>query len=267
MEPNQTTIHIELEGEILDAVEVTPGLALIRSFPSADSCRFGDLVAYEPAKPREVLDDEGQSVWCYDFLRVEEPGGYRQFRSPCAGGSLDDVHIVARELWRKKVAVQALEDEEGEQWLEVAVPPEADLRDCAEELMDLCSLIGIEVWPYELLLQAGHLQEVADLVGRVSVGGSRAAYLHFLLARALEDHERYDEALDHYRKAIEHDSESVVLHENLAICLANAGRTAEAEQAFRDALERFPDDGTLRQNFNRFLEGEGRIVWLRFDLN
>jgi tetratricopeptide (TPR) repeat protein len=267
MDTSQTPIHIELEGEILDAVEVAPGLAIVRAFPSADACRFGDLVAFEPGTLHDVPDEEGQPVQCYAFLRVEESGGYRQFRCPCAGGDLEDVAVVARELWRKKVAVQALEDEDGEQWLEIAVPKEADLRETAEEIMDLCSLIGVEAWPYELLLQAGQLEEVAGLVERVAIGGPRAAYLYFVLARAQEEAEQFEEALASYRKAVERDPESVILQENLAICLANAGRSAEAEQVFREALERFPDDPTLRQNFNRFLEGEGRIVWLRFDLN
>lgn len=267
MEKSQTPIRIELDGEILDAVEVAPGLAIVRAFPSAERCRFGDLVAFEPGALHEVVDDDGEVVQCYTFLRVEEPGGYRQFRCPCAGGNLDDVVLASRELWRKKVAIQALEDEEGEQWLEIAVPKEAELRETAEEIMDLCSLIGIEAWPYELLLQAGQIEEVAEMVERVTVEGPRAAYLFFLLARALEDQERFDEALASYRKAVAQDPDSVVLHENLAICLANAGRTDDAEQAFREALEKFPEDPTLRQNFNRFLEGEGRIMWLRFDLN
>jgi tetratricopeptide (TPR) repeat protein len=267
MEQSKTPIRIELEGEILDAVEVAPGLAIIRAFPSAEACRFGDLVAFEPGTLHEALDEEGQPVQCYTFLRVEEPGGYRQFRCPCAGGGLEDVAHVARDLWRKKVALQALEDEDGEQWLEIAVPKEADLRQTAEEIMDLCSLIGVEAWPYELLLQAGLLEEVAELVERVTVGGPRAAYLYFVLARTMEAAERFEEALASYRKAVERDPDSVILQENLAICLANAGRSAEAEQVFRAALERFPQDPTLRQNFNRFLEGEGRIVWLRFDLN
>jgi tetratricopeptide (TPR) repeat protein len=267
MEPQQTPIRIELDGEVLDAVEIAPGLAIIRGFPSAESCHFGDLVAFDSEAPREVIDEDGEAVRCFPFLHVEEPGGYRQFRCPCEGGHLEDVVLVSRELWKKKVAVQALEDDDGEQWLEIAVPAEQELRQIAEEVMDLCSLIGIEAWPYELLLQTGALDEVADLVERVSVGGPRAAYLYFVLARALEDQERYDAALAHYRKAIAQDPESVILQENLAICLANAGRTEEAEQAFREALERFPEDPTLRQNFSRFLEGEGRIMWLRFDLN
>jgi hypothetical protein len=155
MEQSQTPIRIELEGEVLDAIEVAPGLAIIRAFPSADACRFGDLVAFEAETTHDVLDDDGETVQCHTFLRVEESGGYRQFRCPCVAGDLDDVVPVSlASSGRKRSPSRPSRTRVGEQWLENRRSKDASQRDIAEEVMDLCSLVGIEAWPYRALAPA-----------------------------------------------------------------------------------------------------------------
>ncbi len=266
MQGELDVVHIDLDGDIVPALVLAPGMAILRGFPRGARGVFGDLVTFDPEQTTDALSDEGKLLVCHPFLAVQQPGGYRQFRCPVLSRDLEDLVPVAAELWRQRIAMQAIEETPTVQWLDLAVPTQVCLADAAHLLMDLCSLVGAEAWPYELLTQDGGLDEVVGLLEDMPLQKAQGAFLHFIVARSLEETERYDKAIQHYRMACRHDPSSPALRENLALCLANAGHTVEAEIIFRQAVAQFPKDAMLRRNFEQFLENLGRNCKMHFDM-
>jgi len=56
----------------------------------------------------------------------------------------------------------------------------------------------------------------------------------------LEDKEQLDEAIDHFRKAIEFDPTHAPAHNNLALALSRKGQMEEAIGYFREAIKFYP---------------------------
>jgi tetratricopeptide (TPR) repeat protein len=86
----------------------------------------------------------------------------------------------------------------------------------------------------------------------------RNSVTHTNLGLALAERGRFDDAIGHYRKALEIERD-VLPYYNLGIALAALGRPAEAVDAYRSALAVKPDDAKVRGNLGAALVGLGRV--------
>ena len=82
---------------------------------------------------------------------------------------------------------------------------------------------------------------------------------HANLARALEDRERYPEAIEQYREALEIDPYWGAAHNRLGSLLVLEGRPDEAARHFEQALRLDPDDADARNNLGTVLLDRGDI--------
>ena len=83
--------------------------------------------------------------------------------------------------------------------------------------------------------------------------GRILAEAHNNLGLALASLGRFDEALAHYRKALEIKPDYAEVHHNLGIILAGKGRFDDALAHYQKALEIKPD----------FVEARNNLAWLR----
>ena len=67
------------------------------------------------------------------------------------------------------------------------------------------------------------------------------AGVHHALAIALALQHRTEDAIGHYRRAIEQEPRNADAHHNLAVALASRGELEEAIQHYREALELDPE--------------------------
>jgi Tfp pilus assembly protein PilF len=100
------------------------------------------------------------------------------------------------------------------------------------------------IWQFEKALENRH--ESVDI-----------AELHSNLANLLAEKERYDEALNHFEKAISIDPASVKIMIDYGITLARQNQLKKAEKVFRDALSLQPDNGIIHYNLANTLEMQG----------
>ena len=82
---------------------------------------------------------------------------------------------------------------------------------------------------------------------------------HNSLGQALAGRGQVNEAIDHYRQAIEIEPDDVQAHNNLGITLADRGQVNEAVALFRRALEIRPGDVDAHNNLGLALAGRGEI--------
>jgi Flp pilus assembly protein TadD len=87
---------------------------------------------------------------------------------------------------------------------------------------------------------------------------SRNIVAHYNLGVALAKRGRIDEAMAHFRKALEVDPDYTGAHNNLGIALADCGRIDEAAEHFRKALEIEPDYAEVHANLGNVLARRGR---------
>ena len=85
------------------------------------------------------------------------------------------------------------------------------------------------------------------------------AEAHNNLGIALAGRGQVDEAIAHYRKALEIKPDDVEAHYNLGIALAGRGQVDEAIAHFRKALEIKPDFAEAHNNLGIALAGRGQI--------
>ena len=88
---------------------------------------------------------------------------------------------------------------------------------------------------------------------------SRNNKAHFIFATGLADWGRDDEALDHYRKALEIEPDDVFPRCNIAGILAKRGRFDEAVAWYRQALEIQPDCVMAHNNLGELLARQRRF--------
>ena len=79
------------------------------------------------------------------------------------------------------------------------------------------------------------------------------------LGLALAERGRIDEAIEHYRKALDIEPDYAEAHNNLGIALADRGRIDEAMEHYRKALEIDPDYAEAHNNLGVALADRGRI--------
>jgi Flp pilus assembly protein TadD len=82
---------------------------------------------------------------------------------------------------------------------------------------------------------------------------------HNSLGTALAGRGQFDEAIDHYRKALEIMPDYVKAHTNLGAALAGRGQFDEAIAHYRKALEITPDDATAHNNLGNVLADRGQV--------
>ena len=85
-------------------------------------------------------------------------------------------------------------------------------------------------------------------------GNERA---HSNLGVALADRQLLDEAIAHYRKALEINPDYAEAHNNLGLALADRGPTDEAIAHYRKALEIKPDYAEAHNNLGLALADRG----------
>jgi tetratricopeptide (TPR) repeat protein len=82
---------------------------------------------------------------------------------------------------------------------------------------------------------------------------------HFILATGLANEGRIDEALEHYRRALEIQPDYVPPRCNMAAILAKQGHFDEAIAGYRKALEIQPDCVAAHNNLGELLIRQGRL--------
>jgi tetratricopeptide (TPR) repeat protein len=88
---------------------------------------------------------------------------------------------------------------------------------------------------------------------------SQNCLAHNNLGNVLAGHRRVEEAIAHYRKALEINPDDVKVHNNLGAALAHGGQIEEAIAHYRRALEINPDDVEAHSNLGVALAGRGRV--------
>jgi tetratricopeptide (TPR) repeat protein len=83
---------------------------------------------------------------------------------------------------------------------------------------------------------------------------------HDLLGLSLADAGRYDEAIAHYRQALEIDPEFSGAHINFGLALCSLRKTDEAIAHFRRALAIEPDNGRAHHDLAVALADQGRLA-------
>jgi tetratricopeptide (TPR) repeat protein len=88
---------------------------------------------------------------------------------------------------------------------------------------------------------------------------SRNSGAHFIFATGLAQGGRVEEALEHYRRAVEIQPYDVLPRFNIADILASQGRLDEAVACYRKALEIQPDCAMAHNNLGELLGRQGRF--------
>jgi tetratricopeptide (TPR) repeat protein len=83
---------------------------------------------------------------------------------------------------------------------------------------------------------------------------------HYNLANALLDRGELDQAIDHFRRAVDSMPGSADVHNNLGIALATRGQSDEAIAEFREALRLAPDSSATHRNLGDALMSRGMHV-------
>ncbi|MHC4954864.1 MAG: tetratricopeptide repeat protein [Planctomycetota bacterium] len=107
-----------------------------------------------------------------------------------------------------------------------------------------------------LKLERGDAQGALDDLQR-AVPSLDTPETHQLLAEALKELNRHDEALRHARRSVELGPKNPAAWLNLAPYLTRANRFDEAEAACKKAVELAPDDATGWSTLSRFLREHG----------
>jgi tetratricopeptide (TPR) repeat protein len=112
------------------------------------------------------------------------------------------------------------------------------------------------------LVSHGHVEEVEEAIKHFR----RALELkpdyvqaHNNLGLALSGRGRFDEAIRHYRKALEIQPDYVEARINIGVALASSGRVDEAIEHFQKELEIKPDSAEAHNNLGVLLTARGKF--------
>jgi protein O-mannosyl-transferase len=99
----------------------------------------------------------------------------------------------------------------------------------------------------------------AETLYRTTISRNSKSWMaHTNLGVLLVNHGRTEEAIAHYRKALELNPDYADVHNNLAILLVERGRIDEAMAHYRKALKLDPDHTKAYNNIGVLLKGMGR---------
>lgn len=87
----------------------------------------------------------------------------------------------------------------------------------------------------------------------------RGTSLHLERGNRAMSEEAWNEAAEHYRRALQEEPESVRARQALASALARGGRTDEALEEYRRVVERVPDSAPSRYNLGLLLIETGEL--------
>ncbi len=107
--------------------------------------------------------------------------------------------------------------------------------------------------------QASYWHDSESLWGQALACTSNNAMAHYNLGAALEKRERIDDALFHYRQAVDIKPELAEAQNNLGVTLAKRGRFADAIVHYRAALKARPDYAEAHSNLAAALAKRGLI--------
>ena len=106
--------------------------------------------------------------------------------------------------------------------------------------------------------QTSHWRNSETLFRQAIAATENNALAHNNLGLALEGQERFDEAIGHYRSALDIDSEHLEAYNNLGIVFHRQGRFDEAIEQYQQALRVTPRFALTHANFGAALAGSGR---------
>jgi len=107
--------------------------------------------------------------------------------------------------------------------------------------------------------QVGHWRDTTHLFTRALSVTRNNAVAHNALGLELYKNGRLDEAIEHYREAIEISPLYMDARVNVAAALMTTGRTEEAMQHYRAAMRLSPGEALIPMNLAVALMGEGRL--------
>jgi Flp pilus assembly protein TadD len=115
-------------------------------------------------------------------------------------------------------------------------------------------ILAISAWR-----QTSYWRDSQTLWTHTLACNARNSLAHNDLGLALASSGRTDEAIEHYRKALEIKPDYVDAHNNLGIALASGGRIGEAIEHYQKALEISPDYALAQNNLGIALANRGQI--------
>jgi len=107
--------------------------------------------------------------------------------------------------------------------------------------------------------QLRHWNDTVTLFRHTVAVTEENGWAHRILGTALADTGRSEEAVEHYRIALEHWPEDPIAHNNLGRSLGALGRSAEAIASYEMAVRFDPDEALYRANLGSALAREGRL--------
>lgn len=116
---------------------------------------------------------------------------------------------------------------------------------------ELCNLAGIAAALFGHTAQAARLWQQA-------IALAPHAQAHFNLGLLQANNNRHDEAISHYRRAVELEPDNAQAHYNLAILLAMRQCNDEAETCYRKAIAADPEHAAAYANLGLLLAGQKR---------
>jgi uncharacterized protein (TIGR02466 family) len=108
-------------------------------------------------------------------------------------------------------------------------------------------------------LNQGHLAEAEQQAKALIAHNPREFILHHVLSLALDQQQKYAEAVTSYRTAIQLKSNMPDLYFNLAIALTNINQLEEAEAAYRQAIKLQPSFFEAHGNLGTLLQRQGKL--------
>ena len=115
----------------------------------------------------------------------------------------------------------------------------------------------------QVMMDRGDLVRASELARKSLAADGRRIMSHFILGVVAQRAGRYEEAVGHFRQAVEAkklQKRTVVrhLHANLADCLARLGREQDAEEEFRAEIEAIPASEAGRVGLAMLYRSQGR---------
>jgi Tfp pilus assembly protein PilF len=140
-------------------------------------------------------------------------------------------------------------------WLAPALLPADVRRRCMAPAIPLVLLAALTCVGYR---QTSFWRNSETLFRHAIEATDNNALAHNNLGLALEQQERFEEAIGHYQSALDIDSEGVEAYNNLGIVFHRQGRFDEAIQQYEQALRVAPRFAITHANFAAALAGSGR---------
>src|SRR5208283_728347 len=96
--------------------------------------------------------------------------------------------------------------------------------------------------------QTRHWHDTDSLWTHTLACTTQNLFAHYNLAVAMASRGQFDDAIAHYRKALEIEPDHVAAHNNLGLALAGRGQVDEAIAHYQKALEVNPDYAEAHNN-------------------